>query len=198
MQFADPGWTALVRHNSAPTDAACGIDAVRAIDVHAEVRESGAVFRYVLRAALSRVRIPPAKTAERVDGLWRHTCFEAFMKAPGAASYYEFNFSPSGQWAAYRFNAYREGMSSADLGASPEISVRRFDDRLELEATVRLNDLIVLKGAPHLHVALSAVIEDENGAPSYWALKHAAGKADFHHPDGFALELARVLLQEFP
>ena len=33
------------------------------------------------------------------------------------------------------------------------------------------------------------VIEEINGRKSYWALKHPAGKPDFHHPDCFALEL---------
>ena len=36
---------------------------------------------------------------------------------------------------------------------------------------------------------MSAVLEAENGTLSHWALKHASGKADFHHPDGFVLEL---------
>jgi hypothetical protein len=40
-----------------------------------------------------------------------------------------------------------------------------------------------------LTLALSAVIEDEDGVLSYWALKHPAGKPDFHHRDAFALEL---------
>ena len=83
-----------------------------------------------------------------MEGLWRHTCFEAFIKAPGRTSYHEFNFAPSGQWAAYRFDAYREGMMPADLGASPEIAVRRFDDGLELEAAVRLDDGTVRARAP--------------------------------------------------
>jgi hypothetical protein len=190
MEFAESEWTALVAHTPAPHDAIRGIDTTRGIDAHAHLTESGIVFRYVLRAEFSRVRIPPAKSAERVDGLWKHTCFEAFIKAPAAARYYELNFAPSRQWAVYHFNAYREGISSADLGAAPEISVRRFDDRLELDASVRLDDLIALQGAPGLQVALSAVIEEENGTLSHWALKHAPGKADFHHPDGFVLELA--------
>jgi hypothetical protein len=33
------------------------------------------------------------------------------------------------------------------------------------------------------------VIEETNGAKSYWALKHPPGKPDFHHADGFVLEL---------
>jgi hypothetical protein len=53
-----------------------------------------------------------------------------------------------------------------------------------------LHDLIGLQGTPHLRVALSAVVEEENGTLSYWALRHAPGKADFHCPDGFVLELA--------
>jgi hypothetical protein len=40
-----------------------------------------------------------------------------------------------------------------------------------------------------LSVALSAVIEDNRGMLSYWALKHPPGKPDFHHRDGFALEI---------
>ena len=32
-------------------------------------------------------------------------------------------------------------------------------------------------------------IEEASGRISYWALKHPPGRPDFHHPDGFALEL---------
>jgi hypothetical protein len=41
-----------------------------------------------------------------------------------------------------------------------------------------------------LQLALSAVIEDDRGTLSYWALKHPSGKPDFHHPEAFALEVA--------
>jgi hypothetical protein len=41
-----------------------------------------------------------------------------------------------------------------------------------------------------LSLALSAVVEERNGALSYWALRHSPGKPDFHHPEAFALELA--------
>ena len=33
------------------------------------------------------------------------------------------------------------------------------------------------------------VIEEVSGRKSYWALKHAPGRPDFHHPDAFALEV---------
>ena len=179
-------WSALVDHASTP-----GGGTVRGIDARVQLGETGIIlFQYVLRAEISSLRIAPAQPAERADGLWRHTCFEAFLMAPGAVGYYELNFAPSRQWAVCRFDAYREGMSATRLGAPPEISVRRCDDRLELDAAVSLRDLIALQGAPRLQIALSAVVETESGTLSYWALKHAPGKPDFHNPVCFVLELA--------
>jgi hypothetical protein len=105
--------------------------------------------------------------------------------------YYEFNFSPSLDWAIYRFSAYREGMSPAEIGRAPEISVRRRDDGLELQAAVRLDKLGALSDARYLRIALAAVIEDQNGRLSYWGLCHPPGKPDFHHPNAFALEVTR-------
>ena len=40
-----------------------------------------------------------------------------------------------------------------------------------------------------LRLGLCAVIEEESGVLSYWALKHRPGRPDFHHPDGFVLEI---------
>jgi hypothetical protein len=125
----------------------------------------------------------------RADGLWNQTCFEAFIATADTPRYYELNFSPSREWAIYRFDAYRAGMSPIDVTLPPELVIRRFDDRLELDATIRLPELNISQSARALQLALSAVVEDENGRLSYWALKHAKGKPDFHHADGFVLEL---------
>lgn len=183
MQFAESEWVSLVCWSSTHR-------ALARIDARAEISESGiSVFRYVLRADMSRVSIPAEHPPVRADDLWKHTCFEAFVGAPGAEGYCELNFAPSRQWAAYRFTAYRQGMSSPDFPEPPQISVRRFGDRLELDAAVPLRDFMVPQGVLRFRVGLSAVIEEENGTLSYWALKHPPGKADFHCPDGFVLEL---------
>jgi len=171
-------------------------------------RQAGALsFQYALRAEMAHVRVPPAAPADsnipgastraavqggrsgRADGLWNHTCFEAFIGGPGIPGYYEFNFSPSGQWAVYRFDSYRKGMSPAAVSTPPHLTIRRSDVGLELKATIRLHDLKVLQSVRTLKLALSAVLEDDGGNLSYWALKHAPDKPDFHYPDGFVLEL---------
>jgi hypothetical protein len=191
MSSIDAKPTVLTVHPSTPNDA------VRSLGVWVRAEKSDMlVFHYSLAADMSRVRVPPSGVGRAADALWKHTCFEAFVAAadaPGvdAPGYHEFNFSPSRDWAIYRFSAYREGMSRAELGGAPDISVRRCDGGLELESAVRLRHLADLRDARHLRVAMAAVIEDDAGALSYWGLRHAPGKPDFHHPNGFALEVAR-------
>ena len=117
-----------------------------------------------------------------------HTCFEVFLHAGTAPRYLELNFSPSGQWAAYRFSAYRDGSEPLELEEPPRIEVRCEAGALELAASVRLPVLTGTVGR-RLHLGLCAVVEDAAGGLSYWALRHAAGRPDFHHPETFALEM---------
>lgn len=141
-------------------------------------------LRYRLLGDLAGVRLPPPGAGGRQDGLWRHTCCEAFIRVPGAADYWEYNFSPAGQWAHYRFSAYRAGMKAPDT-PPPRIGQRPLAQGLELEVQIPLP---VADDQP-LALALCAVIEDQAGALTYWALAHPPGPPDFHHPDGFALTL---------
>jgi hypothetical protein len=187
MSFIDTKPAVLTAHPSTPNDA------VRSLGVQLRAEESDIlVFHYSLDADMSRVRVPLSGVGGRADALWKHTCFEAFVAPADAPGYYEFNFSPSLDWAIYRFSAYRQGMSPVEIGRAPKISVRQNDDGLELQSAVRLGHLADLRDARHLRIALAAVIEDENGRLSHWGLQHPPGKPDFHHPNGFALELARA------
>ncbi|MGH8276933.1 MAG: DOMON-like domain-containing protein, partial [Steroidobacteraceae bacterium] len=147
------------------------------------------VCHYSLHGEVERLRVPAARAGRHADGLWEHTCFEVFAAAPAARGYYEFNFSPSLEWAAYRFDDYRDGMAPASLARAPGLQARKGPDRLELSATVHLEGLADLARAPVLRLALTAVVEDDRGGLSYWALGHPPGNPDFHHPQGFALEL---------
>ena len=183
MTFVETQWAPLVGYGSHS-------DSIGGVDVRVRRKEPDTlVFQYVLRAKMSRIRVPSAQSSERADNLWKHTCFEAFMAVTGVPGYYELNFSPSRQWAIYRFSGYRERMSPTDVTVPPELHVRRSDDRLELDAVIQLPDLTALEAGRMLKLALTAVVEDNSGTLSYWALKHAPGKPDFHHPDGFVLEL---------
>ena len=144
---------------------------------------------FLLRGDTDALKIPAACPTARADRLWEHTCFEAFIREKISTGYYELNFSPSGEWAEYAFRGYREGKAFEQEGWSPEIVVHCTAESLELRASIDLHPLR-LGAAGILRIGLSAVIESNDGALSYWALCHPALKPDFHHPDSFALELA--------
>ncbi|MGH7886945.1 MAG: hypothetical protein ACREPG_03700, partial [Candidatus Binatia bacterium] len=46
---------------------------------------------YTLIADIDQLRMPLAGLPRHVDGLWRHSCFEAFIGMKDSAAYYEFN-----------------------------------------------------------------------------------------------------------
>lgn len=154
-------------------------------------RETAATLSitYSIEGDFARLRVPPARPPRIAHELWQHTCCECFIALQGGPGYHEFNFAPSGEWAAYVFAKYRKGESLADEALNPRIAVRRAPRRLELDASIPLDRLSAGHPRMRLALALSAVIEDEQGALSWWALRHAPGKPDFHHPDAFALEL---------
>jgi hypothetical protein len=162
----------------------------RAIEGRVGCTESGVLgVTFTLKADIALLRIPQSRVSSRAEGLWKHTCFEAFVGIKDQSKYYEFNFSPSGEWAAYSFRDYRDGGAMENDELDPKIAVRRESETLELSAVIRLDLLAVMQPGAILRLGLSAVIEDDGRRLSYWALKHPPGKPDFHHSDCFALEL---------
>jgi hypothetical protein len=173
---------ALARHPDFPCEAVTGLT------VAVTRRRGRLVLDYLTEGRISDVRVPLLAAPSRAHELWKHTCMEAFVRPAGGAGYCELNFAPSGQWAAYLFDAYRAGMRDATDLSPPIITMGRADAKLWLRAQVRLDNLAGFADAAW-HIAISAVIEEANGQRSYWALKHAQGRPDFHHSDGFALEI---------
>lgn len=150
------------------------------------------VLSYAVTGETGRVRIPPPAHPGRADDLWKHTCFEAFVRAPPSALYYEFNFSPSTQWGAYQFTNYRTGKRKAAEIATVPIDVSSSPDLYTLRAAIDLVDLLELPRIVAWRIGLSAVIEETNGEKSYWALSHPPGPPDFHHADCFVHELSPI------
>jgi len=141
---------------------------------------------YRLRGDLARIALPRSREPARRDGLWRHTCFELFLCHAGEDCYAEFNFAPSGEWAAYAFDDYRSGMRDLELPSAPVIDLLRAQDGLTLRAQVVLP---APWNSRPLRLAATAVVEALDGTMSWWSAAHPPGKADFHHRDGFVLRL---------
>jgi len=130
--------------------------------------------------------VPPFAGKGRADELWQATCFELFLKPEGSPAYIEINLSPSERWNAYDFEAYRWGMAERPFPREPECTLRLGSSFAIFDATVPVGGLPDVACA----MGLAAVIEEQGGVKSYWALAHPDAKPDFHAPACFAATLA--------
>ena len=167
---------------------------MRRIEVAVRRFPDALALGFRLYGNLTRVRLPEPRAPRTATRLWEHTCFEAFVAIEEAGAYHEFNFAPSGEWAAYAFRSYRDRVPLNDKALAPEvlapaIMVRAAGHRLALDARVRLDRLSPQHTRAPLRLGLSAVIEALDGTLSYWALRHSAGKPDFHRDESRALLL---------
>lgn len=149
---------------------------VEAVDVTLDRKGDAWAIGFVVSGS-EHLLLPPPAAPTRTDGLWERLCFEMFVQPEGGPGYFEFNFSPSSQWAAHSFDRYREGMTDLPLRIQPLIKGV-------------LGVKLTLPAVGACRIGLSAVIEETDGTKSYWALAHPPeGPPDFHHPDCFALTL---------
>ena len=183
---ADPALPhTLLCHPAQPASA------VRAVTASARFGADGELLlAYRVHGDLASLCIPAPAAPGPVDGLWQHTCLEAFVAGGDGESYREFNFSPSGQWAAYRFAGYRARDDAFQPPGAPRIRFAPCPDGFLLYATLAPE---LLPAATALALGLSAVIEAADGSKSYWALAHGATQPDFHLRQGFALTLQRSI-----
>jgi hypothetical protein len=165
------------------------------VQAHLERTGTGLLATYAVtveRGASAPLWPPEHSPAERRDGLWRTTCLELFVRPAGEGCYLEFNVAPSGDWAAYSFTGYRAGMAALELAQPPLVTVAMAQAGGQM-----VHQLSVEIGLGPAELAgamagLTAVIEQEDGAVSYWSLRHAPGEPDFHHPDCLALQLPPI------
>ena len=180
--MTDPDFHPLMAHPATP--APSGVS----VAVHLQQAPAGGLaLRYLIEGAIDTLCIPSACAPNAVDGLWRRTCCEAFVATAGRRDYREFNFSPSGCWAAYAFEDTRKRRAAALPAWRACLGVERVRDSLSLSVIVPAHQL---PAAPW-QIGLTAVLEARDGGLSYWALIHPAAHADFHHRDGFALMLPK-------
>jgi len=129
--------------------------------------------------------IPAFAGKGRADELWQTTCFELFLKPGGGEAYCELNLSPSERWNAYDFGSYREGMRERPFPREPECTMRQGSSFAIFDAAIPVTGLPESECA----MGLCAVIEEQGGVKSYWALVHPDQKPDFHAPACFAATL---------
>lgn len=153
------------------------------------VTGSQLTVRFNLRGKLDTLAIPcfEHREVQRRDDLWKQTCFEIFISQADLENYWEINLAPSGAWNIYRFAGYRSEMRQEEALQSLPTARSRAAEEFKLAATI---DLQRLSRQPHtLRIGVTAVLAEKSGRLSYWAIKHAPERPDFHWPGNFCLSL---------
>ncbi len=167
----------LVCHPASPAPAGLALQC----SVRADA--AGLSLFYQLLGDPAQLRWPePASGC--ADGLWQRTCMEVFVAGQGEAGYREFNFSPSGQWAAYAFSDYRQRDPAWHAAVTPQHTAGCQAGAWQLQARI---PAALLPSTPW-RLGLSAVLEHADGALSYWALAHPGERPDFHHRASVCLD----------
>jgi hypothetical protein len=131
----------------------------------------------------------PGGAPQRRDNLWQHTCLEWFVAQPQHEAYWEFNLAPNGDWNVYQLDGYRRGLRPD--GQYSALPLRTSTSPGERSTIFMVTAALPasLAAVQPLQLAVTAVVEQANGAISYWALHHGGGEADFHRRDGFLLQI---------
>jgi hypothetical protein len=162
---------ALMLHNT------CDLGPIRAVTAEIKPTDVGCEARFRFDGGVDRIRVPTPAPSVRTDDLWKTTCFEIFWQPIGEPGYREFNLSPSGRWAAYDFDGFREGMRDAPVDAI-SLSVAQASSNGAGELT--LSATIASELPTPAQVALNAIVEHEDGSLQFWALAFPPGKPEFH------------------
>jgi hypothetical protein len=133
----------------------------------------------------SRLVVPAFGGKGRANGLWRTTCFEAFLRPERGQAYVELNLSPSERWNAYDFSSHREGMLERPMPHEPVCTLRRGRSLAIFDAAIPIAAL----PSPPCELGFACVLEEIGGRLSYWALGHRDGAPDFHDPACFTARL---------
>jgi hypothetical protein len=166
--------------------------AVQSITVEMAFDEDQLTLRYSVTGQMEKLVFENAQDTGRADKLWQKSCFEIFIRPQGERRYDEYNFASTTHWAAYGFMDRRHGMHDLKIVHPPHIENSRSDSRFTLD--VVMPDIRLPQTG--VDIGLSVIVEDVDGAHSYWALAHPSGQADFHNDACFALRLPQLAFTE--
>lgn len=163
----------------------CAAGPITNVQAEIEATKQGCKARFRFDGDISQIKVPMHAASERMDFLWKTTCFEIFWQPEGGQYYREFNLSPSSRWACYDFDDFRLNSRDAAVEA---IAIACSHDGTSLQLEASIASELPLPAA----VALNAIVEDNDGDIQFWALAFEDGKAEFHSEVCRAITLEKL------
>jgi len=143
---------------------------------------------FLLKGNIDALQIPAKALApSRKDKLWENTCFEVFITKPVEPDYWEYNVSPSQDWAVFHFSEYRlSKMDELSIGNIEVTSYSAPPNQYTIQSKLPLPEALHAK---NLQVGISTVLQDREKTIYYYALAHLRQNPDFHDRNSFTLLL---------
>lgn len=127
-----------------------------------------------------------SNSPERKWNLWEHTCFEMFIASTETSDYFEFNFSPSGNWNVFHLDDLRLGIKE-----HPHIRITIHPPLIETNSYSQSIEIVdqneILKH--YKQIGITAITKEKEVA-KYWSILHPKKDIpDFHTRESFCLKL---------
>lgn len=124
-----------------------------------------------------------ATSLQRMNDLWRSTCFEVFWGPTENTAYYELNLAAGGRWNLYHFVDERTPQPPSESRAFELVTLATTEHSVEaiLHASTAMSG--------RWRASINAVIRTADDQVFYFATHHAGPRPDFHHPGGRTLIL---------
>lgn len=146
------------------------------------------LLQYHISGDIHALHIPRQEhSGSRRHGLWKDSCFEAFVGVKGSDRYWEINLSPNGDWNVYRFSGYRKEMT--EESAFQALPCTLYETKHDIWLDVIVDLRAILREDHPIDLGVCCVLKHLNGDTTLWALSHPGPGADFHRRAGFMLAL---------
>ncbi len=150
-----------------------------AIKINADLQITEEIIRihYDVTGNLLGINLPPLTNKGRGNELWKETCFEFFLAKKWSKKYFEFNFSPRGNWNAYTLSSYRKIIGENEEIKSVKISTSKNKENYRLTTEFVFHEI---ERYNNLEIQLAAIIKTIDNERNFFAITHPAESADFH------------------
>ena len=121
------------------------------------------------------------QSRQRMNELWKETCFEIFLSEKNNDDYFEVNLTHQGNWNIYHFDNYRSPQPPEETNQI-ELSSLVWDGHClsgQLKTKIDLREL---------DFSATAVIKTKKNETVYLAAHHAGAKPDFHLRNSFIIK----------
>lgn len=149
-----------------------------------EFKNNKITLEYQVLGHMAHYHFPKPTKQKRANNLWLDSSFELFLAPKNRTSYYEINVSPSTQWNAYMFQAYKQEMKESTIFSTPSIKILHLEEEYSFSFEMAVQEGFL---SQKLEINLAVILLGNDGVRNFYSLVKGEGMPDFHDREGFVV-----------